>query len=156
MENLADKTDILAHQFIAILKSLPADAPRKWGKMDVQQMIEHMSDYVRIASGKTIMPPVTPEDKISKAQGFLMSEKPFPENTPNSLMPDEPPPYRLGSKEEAIAELQSEMDYFIDVYRQEPGKTTANPFFGQLNFDQQVQLLHKHGTHHLRQFGAIE
>lgn len=153
MENLATKADFLKQKFTALLHALPEDAPRKWGKMDVRQMIEHMSDYVRIASGKTTLPSVTPEDKVHKAQGFLMSEKPFPENTPNSLMPDTPPPYRLASKAEAIVELQTEIDDFLSVFENQPEKLLPNPFFGNLNFEQQVQLLHKHGTHHLRQFG---
>ncbi len=154
MENFAAKVNFLKQEYSALLEALHEDAPRKWGKMDVRQMIEHMSDYVRIANGKTILATVTPEDKISKAQGFLMSEKPFPENTPNSLMSDTPPPYRLPTKAAALQELQLELNDFFEVYEKESGKVLPNPFFGNLNFEQQVQLLHKHGTHHLRQFGV--
>ena len=154
MENLNDKALFLRSGYTKILSDLDDDTPRKWGKMNVQQMIEHMTDYVRIASGKTIMEIVTPEDRISKMQGFLESEKPFPENTPNSLMPDTPAPVRNASKEEAIEELEAELDHFFAVHEADANKITPNPFFGHLVFDQQVQLLHKHATHHLRQFGV--
>ena len=156
MENLQQKAQFLKHDFTKILSQLDADAPRKWGKMNVQQMIEHMSDYVRIASGRTPMETVTPEDKLPRMQGFLESEKPFPENTPNVLMPETPVPVKHATKQEAIDELQGEIDHFFAVHEQHADRTTPNPFFGTLRFDQQVQLLYKHGTHHLRQFGAME
>lgn len=153
MENLQQKAEFLRNEYTKVLSQLDADAPRRWGKMNVQQMIEHMSDYVRIASGKTPMTVVTPEDKILRMQGFLMSEKPFPENTPNALMPEEPVPVRHATKDDAVSELQQEIVDFFKAYEDEEGKTTPNPFFGMLSYDHQVQLLHKHGTHHLRQFG---
>ncbi len=156
MENLQHKADFLKKQYTKILSELDADAPRKWGKMNVQQMTEHMTDYVRIANGRASLPVVTPEDKLPRLQGFLASEKPFPENTPNSLMADEPLPARLATKDEAINELQGELDHFFAVHEQETARKTPNPFFGTLDFDQQVQLLYKHSTHHLRQFGAME
>lgn len=121
--------------------------------MNVQQMIEHMSDYVRIASGKEPMQVVTPEERLPPMQDFLKTEKPFRENTPNALMADTPSPVKHATNEAAIAELQSELDDFFTAYEAEQGKKIANPFFGHLNFDMQVQLLHKHATHHLRQFG---
>jgi len=153
MENLQQKAGFLKDQYTTVLRGLSADAPRKWGKMNVQQMIEHMADYVRIASGKTLMEIVTPEDRLPRLRGFLESEKPFPENTPNVLMPEEPLPTRHSSKDEAINELQAELGHFFQVHEQEAGKVTPNPFFGDLVYEQQVQLLHKHATHHLRQFG---
>ncbi len=156
MENIAQKARFLKHEYTKILAQLDANAPRKWGKMNVQQMIEHMSDYFRIANGKTPMETITPEEKLPRMQGFLASEKPFPENTPNQLMPDEPSPVRLASKEEAIKELQGEIDEFFSVHEKDKSRKTPNPFFGTLDFEQQIQLLYKHGTHHLRQFGAVE
>ena len=156
MENLEYKKQFLKTDFTKILAQLPADAQRKWGKMDVQQMIEHMSEYVRIANGRTPMNVHTEADKLPRMQGFLMSEKPFPENTPNVLMPDTPLPARQPTKEAAIAELQGELDHFFAQHEAQEGKKLNNPFFGELDFPMQVQLLHKHATHHLRQFGAQE
>ena len=156
MENLQQKANFLRHDFTKILSQLDADAPRKWGKMSVQQMIEHMSDYVRIASGKTPMQVITPEENIPKMQAFLESEKQMRENTPNPLLPDVPPATKHATKQDAINELQDEINRFFDAHEKETNKVTPNPFFGNLSFDQQVQLLHKHAMHHLRQFGAVE
>ena len=154
MENIQGKADFLKNKYIPLLNTLDPRTPGKWGKMNVQQMIEHMSDYVRIANGKTPMSVVTEADKLPRMQGFLASEKPFPENTPNVLMPETPPPVKHLSVAEAIAELSDELETFFDVHNSDPAKTTANPFFGELAFEQQVQLLYKHSAHHLRQFGV--
>ena len=155
MENIEQKAHFLRSEYTIKLSELDAEAPRKWGKMNVQQMIEHMSDYVRIANGKTpVETVVTPEDKLPRMQGFLASEKPFPENTPNVLLGDEPAPVRLATKQEAVKELQDELDHFFTVHKNETDRKTSNPFFGMLDFESQVQLLHKHATHHLRQFGV--
>ena len=147
------KEAFLRSEYIQALNELEIDTPPKWGKMNVQQMIEHMSDYVRIASGRTPVHVVTPDDRLEKMLQFLESEKPFRENTPNQLMPDTPPAPKHQTKAGAVAELQSELDHFFDVFQSDKEQTVANPFFGHLNYNRQVQLLHKHATHHLRQFG---
>ena len=86
---------------------------------------------------------------------FVMSDKPFRENTPNPLMPEVPAPVRNPSVEEAIKELKNEMDYFFTVFNKNNLRVTRNPFYGDLNYEQNVQLLHKHALHHLKQFGVV-
>src|SRR5579875_341363 len=124
--------------------------------MTVQQMVEHFTDSVRIASGQTVHQLIiTPEENLQKMQDFLMSEKPFRENTRNPLMPEVPAPVRNSSIEKALNELQSELDQFFAVFEANQHLTTRNPLFGDLNFEMNVQLLHKHALHHLRQFGSL-
>lgn len=154
MENIEQKARFLKEEYARVLAGLDANTPRKWGKMNVQQMIEHMAEYVRIASGRQHMQIITPEENLPRMQGFLESEKPFRENTPNSLMPEEPAAVKHATKDEAVEELKEEISHFFAAHEQDSNKITPNPFFGNLNFQQQVQLLHKHATHHLRQFGV--
>ena len=150
----ADKVNFLKARFIPLLKQIPSDQPPAWGKMTLQQMIEHFTDYTRIASGKTVIKEiVTSEEHLEKSRIFLMSEKPFKENTPNSLMPEVPAPVRNVSINDAISELNKELDYFFAVFEKNNLQVTRNPFFGDLNYEQNVQLLHKHALHHLKQFG---
>jgi hypothetical protein len=148
------KIDFLKNEYCKLLSNLDVDAPRKWGKMNVQQMIEHMSYSFRIANGRLPMEILTPAENIDRMQAFLASEKPMRENTPNPLLPDEPSAAVHATKDDAIAELKSEIDFFFEVFEKEADKTLKNAFFGVLNFEQQVQLLYKHSTHHLRQFGV--
>lgn len=156
MENIEAKKKFLKEEYTKKLSALDPNAERLWGKMNVQQMIEHMSDYVRIANGRMPMEVITAEEHIPKMHAFIASEKPFKENTPNSLLPDTPAAVRHTNTNDAIAELQNELDHLFEVFGSDPLLSIANPFFGRLNFDMQVQLLHKHGWHHLRQFGVNE
>jgi hypothetical protein len=71
-------------------------------------------------------------------------------------MPEEPLPVKHASLADAIDELKGELEHFFIVHEHDAAKVTPNPFFGDLVYEQQVQLLYKHATHHLRQFGAWE
>jgi hypothetical protein len=54
---------------------------------------------------------------------------------------------------EALDELQAAIDGFFNYFSGNEKATTRNPIFGDLDFDMNIQLLHKHAVHHLRQFG---
>lgn len=150
-----EKRDFLKQRFLPLLRQIPSDRKPLWGKMTLQQMIEHFSDSMRIASGKTVHTEIlTAPEHLNRIRDFMMSEKPFRENTVNALMPEVPAPVRNPSLEEALAELQNEIRYFFEVFEKNHLQVTRNPFFGDLNFEQNVQLLHKHARHHLKQFGV--
>lgn len=151
----ADKEKFLRYRLITLLKQVPSDIPPQWGKMTLQQMIEHFAESVRIASGKKIYTDiVTPEDRLQKMRDFMLSDKPFKENTVNPLMPVLPAPVQTRSVEEALQELQAEINYFFTVFEKNKLQVTRNPFFGDLNFEENVHLLYKHALHHLKQFGV--
>jgi hypothetical protein len=149
----AGKINFLKHDYIPQLKKIPTDQPPKWGKMTFQQMIEHMSDFIRLASGKVAYPEIiTPKEKLPKLKEFLESDIPFRENTLNPLLPAIPPPVRNATIEEAINEIATEISFFFTVFEKNHLQITRNPIFGDLNYEQNVLLLYKHATHHLRQF----
>lgn len=123
--------------------------------MTLQQMIEHFSDSVRISSGKTVHNDVIfPPDKLQQVREFMLSDQPFKENTVNPLMPATPAPVVNTSTEEALEELQKEIQYFFSVFEKNNLQVTRSPFYGDLNYDENIHLLHKHAMHHLRQFGV--
>ena len=152
----ASKIEFLTKTFPEFVLKLKPNAKGKLGKLHAQQMVEHMSEYLRIASGKQKMEAVYTPEVTQKAYSFMMTEKPFRENTPNQLLHDIPPPGKHKTMDDAIAELRDEISDFFDAYSKNPGMRNVNPFFGNLNFEEQVQLLHKHATHHARQFGLVE
>ena len=150
----ASKIIFLKEKFVPLLRQIPSDRQPLWGKMTLQQMVEHFSDTMRIASGKAGVQQLhTPEEQVPKMQAFITSDKPFRENTSNPLMPEVPSPVRNKSIALAIDELQQEIHDFFDIFTNRPHHTTLNPFFGALNYDLNIQLLYKHAVHHLRQFG---
>ena len=61
---------------------------------------------------------------------------------------------RYKTVQAAIGKLQQELIIFFEVYEKNPKLVVRNPFFGDLDFEQNVQLLHKHALHHLKQFGV--
>ena len=151
---MSTQQDFLKNEFINLIKSIPTDTSPKWGKMSFQQMVEHFVDVMKIASGKTAFPEIlTPEDRLEKMRAFMMSNKPFQENTKNPLLPETPAPVRSVSPEAAITELEKEIRFFFSVFENNNLHITRNPLFGDLTYDENLHLLYKHAWHHLRQFG---
>lgn len=150
-----EKKQFLQSEFTKLLAQLQPEQKGNWGKMNAQQMVEHMSEYLRIANGKEKMQPVLDETLTQKMYAFMMSEKPFRENTPNQLLTEIPPPVKRATMDEALTELQNEINDFFEIYSKNPDLRNVNPFFGNLNFEEQVHLLHKHAMHHARQFGLV-
>ena len=149
-----EKENFLRTKLISLLHQLREEEPARWGKMNVRQMIEHMIDVMMVANGKLKLPIVTPADKLPRYQEFMMSEKPFKENTRSPVLGEEPVPLKKHTKEAAIGKLQEELIYFFEAFAKNPVLITTHPVFGELNFEMNVQILHKHALHHLRQFGV--
>jgi hypothetical protein len=149
-----EKENFIRTKLVPLLQQLSSDTTPLWGKMNVQQMIEHFTDVMMVASGKIKLPIVTTPDRLPKLQEFMMSEKPFKENTKSPVLGEDPLPLRKRTKEAAIGKLQEEIIYFFEAFEKDPGMKTANPVFGLLDFEMNIQVLHKHALHHLKQFGV--
>jgi hypothetical protein len=149
------KEFFLRNEFIQHIRQLDPAAERRWGKMNVQQMIEHMADAFRMANGKDKHSGIlTEEEKLPRFQAFVLSDTPFKENTKNILLPEEPGEFRFQNMDESINELNQEVIDFFKVFENDKQQTIRNPFFGDLNFEYWVALLYKHCWHHLNQFGV--
>lgn len=151
-----EKENFLRTRLVRYMQQLDPATPPRWGKMNVQQMIEHYAgDAVRNASGRLKFDKIiTPPEKLAAMREFMMSEKPFKENTKNPLLAEVPAPLHFNTVQAAIGALQQELIFFFEVFAKDQQLITRNPFFGDLNFEQNVQLLYKHAIHHLRQFGV--
>lgn len=149
-----EKLYFLQKELVPLLQKIHPSTSPAWGKMNLQQMIEHFSAAVKIASGTLTLPGTKEPQDNEKMKSFLMSEKPFAKNTINPLLAEDPYPYRNHTVQAAIGELQGALLEFFATYEPDPQKKTLNPFFGYLNYAEQVQLLYKHAIHHLNQFGV--
>lgn len=145
----------LKKEFISLLEKLPFDKKPEWGSMTLQQMIEHFADVFRLGSGKFINRKlVIPEEKVAGSQAFLMSDKPFPRGVVNPILPKDPVPVRNATIKDALAEFQSEMNYFFSVLETNKDHKILHPYFGELDNEMNFQSVYKHALHHLRQFGV--
>ncbi len=151
-----EKHHFIADRLILLLNSLPSDAVGKWGKMNGQQMVEHVSGFFKISTGKLKFPMVIPLEQLPKYREFLYSEIEFRENTKAPVLPDDPLPARFSDIKEAIEDLKNEIKIFNEKFSSNKSLVMAHPVFGELNYDEWVLLHYKHVTHHLRQFGLFE
>jgi hypothetical protein len=153
----AQKLSFIQHEFTPLVRQLGATAPGKWGKMNAQQMVEHVTAFFKVSTGRLQFPIVTPAEHLPKYKEFLMSDKEFRENTkaPLEVLGEEPLPLRNASMEAATAGLQQSIDEFTDFFKDDPFKTTPHPVFGELNFEEWVLLHYKHLVHHAKQFEVL-
>ena len=151
-----EKKSFLKNKFLSLLKNLKGNEKGKWGKMNAQQMVEHVSAFFKVSTEKIHFDLTTPLEHLPKYKEFLMSEKEFRENTKAPVLPQEPMPLQYSTMQEAMDDLEKNVNDFFEFFKDEPLKTTLHPAFGELNFDEWVQLHNKHVTHHLKQFGLME
>ncbi|MBS1765194.1 MAG: DUF1569 domain-containing protein [Bacteroidetes bacterium] len=151
-----EKLSFIKKDAIQLLKSLKGNETPEWGKMNAQQMIEHLCDAIDDATGINNRKILTPADQLPGFRNFMMSEKEFKPNTKNILMSETPAPVKLAGLNEAIARLENSISRLELYFKDDEHKTIVNPFFGELNFEENIQLLHKHFSHHLRQFKLID
>lgn len=139
------------------LNKLQPDAAGKWGRMNGQQMVEHLAFIFGASAGKVKTTLLIPEEFLPKAIAFLWSEKEFRENTkaPEGLIPEAPQPLKNENMQAAIEELKLEVDYFFEYFTKQPDIKVLHPSFGELDFEGWLQLHKKHITHHLKQFGLL-
>ncbi len=152
-----EKYAFIKNGFLPLLVGLAAETNGKWGKMNGQQMVEHLTAMFKISSGKINFSLATPEENLPKFREFLMSEKEFRENTkaPSQILPDEPLPLRNATMQMAVQHLERSAEEFFAYFSDDAEKKTLHPVFGELNFAEWVQLHHKHITHHFKQFNLI-
>ena len=147
------ETDIT--EIIPLLDQLDPETKPLWGNMSAQRMIEHLSDSIRVASGKDHFPLEIPEDKIDRMLAFLDSDKPMAKNIAVSFAPENVP-LRNEEIELAIDEFLLEWIDFENHFAEDPSRTELHPYYGPLNYEQWLKLHAKHLTHHFEQFGLIE
>ena len=138
-----------------MIKNVPADSIGKWGKMTVQQMIEHVSGFFKVSTNQLYFPLVTAVEHLPKYKEFLLSVKEFRKNTKTPVLPEEPLPVTFLTMNEAVADLEKQIQLFADKFSSGETVSEQHPVFGDLNFEEWVLLHYKHLLHHAKQFGVM-
>jgi len=139
------------NEIVQRINTLTRNSPRRWGKMEVAQMLAHCTAAMEVATGEKSPPRIF----IGRILGpFLKSsftnDKPLKRNGPTDksfLVIDQ----RNFEKEKAK---------LIDIVNRfsaaGPEKVTKGPhsFFGRLTPMQWATGMYKHLDHHLKQFGV--
>lgn len=150
-----DKLNFLKTEFPKLLRTLSSEAKGEWGVLNGQQMVEHMAESISYATGKNMQALYSPIEQVARFKEFAMSDKEFKPNTKNVLMSEAPVPVSKLTMEDAIRDLENITAAFINYFKTNNGATITNPFFGDLNFEEWVHLLHKHAVHHCKQFSLL-
>ena len=152
-----EKLKFIQTDFVTLLDQLSAEQTGKWGLMNGQQMVEHVTSFFKVSTGRLVFPLVTPAELLPKLRAFLWSEAEFKENTkaPGNVIPAAPLPVHNASTTIAIEKLKKEINLFLETFKNDPTTKILHPVFGELNFEDWVQLHHKHLIHHAKQFNLL-
>lgn len=138
---------------LTILDKLKADQQALWGKMSAQEMVEHLTDTLRIAQKKITVEMAIPEEKLPSMLRFLESDKEMMKNISVAFAPEK----RILRNEELELAIDEFTEEWIDfeTFFNEDNVTSLHPYYGNLNFSQWKKLNSKHLTHHFKQFGLL-
>ncbi|MFM2157220.1 MAG: hypothetical protein RL516_1969 [Bacteroidota bacterium] len=148
-----EQKEYLLNQLVNDFHSLSQPANANWGKMNFNQMLEHLIDACKNASGDIVFDTFhSPEERLPAMQAFLMTDKLFKPETKNAMMGEEPAPVKNDNTNDLLDELQSQINRFYERFQQDQNLVVRNPIFGDLNEELWTRLLYKHCIHHLNQF----
>jgi oxepin-CoA hydrolase/3-oxo-5,6-dehydrosuberyl-CoA semialdehyde dehydrogenase len=148
-----EQKEYLLNQLVNDLRSLSQPANANWGKMNFNQMLEHLIESCKNASGDIVFETFhSPEERLPAMQAFLMTDKLFKPDTKNSMMGEEPEPVKNDNTYDLLDELQSQLNRLATRIENQPDLLVRNPIFGDLNEELWTRLLYKHCIHHLHQF----
>ncbi len=120
-----------------------------WGKMTPLQMVAHLSDSLRMASGQLEVAPKKVPFRYSPLKEVVLYLLPIPKGVSTSpeLIARKPGDWSL-----EVAELRAELNGIVE--RGAEALAPAHPAFGKLSARQWGVLIYRHMDHHLRQFGV--
>jgi len=153
---LQEKEHFLKFTTLKSLENLRSKQVPWWGKMNAQQMIEHLSDSLKNSTEKTLYNLSVPLEKLETSKQFLMSNKEFSQGIKHPNLKEDPAPIRNANILEAYHEFANELNDFFLFFKNNPDRQTIHPGFGSLNYAEWVQCHYKHFTHHLKQFDLIK
>lgn len=135
----------------ARLAKLQPESTAAWGRMNVQQMVCHIADQLRVALGDTPTQPV-PAPKILRSRMFrqvFVYLLPWPKGVPTA------PEMKLAKPVTWDGDVQAVRDLADRFARLQPGGDWAvHPGFGPISGKEWGVLCYQHLDHHLRQFGV--
>ncbi len=134
------------------LHNLTPDAPRQWGKMNVQQALSHLAGSMEwvVRGGSAQTGWGEGYSKVIKFVAFRVP-LPWPKGVPN---PNDPASVVVPADEfDALRERVASGLEAMAVW-EASSDTPPHPAFGPLTTWEWKRWAYKHADHHLKQFGA--
>ena len=132
------------------LAALRPDAPSRWGKMNGPQMLAHVNDALRMATGELPVAPRKLPVRFPPLKQLLIYVLPFPKGVPTARE-------LLGRIDQAqFAQEAAAFPEMLERFASRPADAPLpdHPAFGPLTRRAWGVLAYRHVDHHFRQFGV--
>jgi uncharacterized protein DUF1569 len=131
------------------IERLTPDTKARWGKFTSAQMVAHLNDAMRMATGELEVAPKKLPIRYFPLKQLILYVLPFPKGAPTA-------PELLARC--AAADLKTEQAAFATLAERAAAKPGTDqwpdhPAFGPLSREAWGKLMCKHTEHHLKQFG---
>jgi hypothetical protein len=143
-----DLADILRR-----LRTVRPDSAALWGRMSAHQMVCHLADALRVATGQRTASPATgPLQRTIIKWMALYAPMPWPRGIPTRPEVDQ---LVGGTRPQDFSRDVAEVELLLASLASEPAKTCpVHPIFGAMAPNAWLRWAYLHSDHHLRQFGA--
>ena len=135
------------------LKTLTKETDPVFGKMNGQQVIEHLSLLMQISNGKIDADYYVSDEKSARRKPFLDGKGELHIGFRASILSDEPTEEKFNTIQEALNDLIQQIAAFETHFK--TAKTENHPFFGELDYEYWKKFHVKHFTHHFKQFDLL-
>ena len=147
--------DRSVEELLERLRTLRPDSARRWGRMSVHQMVCHLNDSLRMATGEKLVKaaPRLHQRTLVKCLA-LYTPLPWPAGIMTAPEVDQE---RGGTPPLEFAADLRELENRVRSFAARRGTRTpwpAHPIFGRMSEAQWLRWSYLHTDHHLRQFGA--
>jgi Protein of unknown function (DUF1569) len=150
-------TDFLKNDLQKHLEKLAANTPPEWGKMNAQQMIEHLAGTFLLSNGRFPWKGTAgTEMGLAAKAKFLSDDFEYPRFLRAPGVPEEPNPTRFPDLDVAKSRFLAEIDRNFTYFSENPQATPIHPLFGELNFEAWMTVHARHIQHHFKQFSIYE
>ena len=138
---------------LARVHRLSADSTARWGRMNVQQVVCHMADLVRVALGEKISAPLGLPLGWPGLSWFVVWLMPWPRGVPTA------PELRAGTGMTAPGDFARDKEILLELldrFTAFPAERqfSPSPAFGPMSRAMWGRFMWRHVDHHLRQFGV--
>jgi uncharacterized protein DUF1569 len=143
--NERDRTEIYTR-----LQSLSVSSTRRWGSMDVANMLQHLRLSASMAVGELRVVSVNKRPfQMFPLKHLLLYVLPFPKGAPTATE----------LKPSVAASLDEERTALLELLERigtgpHEGEAPSHPLFGPMTWREWGVVTYKHADHHLKQFGA--
>jgi len=144
-----DKAEILRR-----LQALRPDSTRRWGRMSVHQMVCHLADAYRMATGeRLVIETSNPLGRTVVKWVALYLPVPWPSGVRTTPEIDQ---FRGGTAPSDFAADLAGVVALVEKITREAGSAAwpRHPVFGDMSIATWLRWGYLHADHHLRQFSA--